>query len=186
MIDPRIKEMCLYAWVGENEYGDGTVGLKQARVPAGYIALVSVEQQKLTEHNIPEQLQALATQHGRTIRLCRFAFVEEVMVLAPGTPPPAARAPKPRAQGNQMARLVKYNICNCGYCGYPALTASGELPPPAIPLGTVFEVDAADTKSFDWTCGGCGKLQRVEAFFVYATLAFNAGYLPKELFEVID
>lgn len=81
--DPRVANLCLYAWVGEDEF-DGTVGLKQAVVPAGYIPMVAVREDKMLGNKIPEQLQHLANKFGRPIRLVRFAFAEEIRVLLPG------------------------------------------------------------------------------------------------------
>jgi len=73
----------LFAWVGEDELGSGEIGLKQAVVPAGRVALVATRQDKMMGSQIPQQLQQQATNHGKTIRLCRFVFVEELVTLEP-------------------------------------------------------------------------------------------------------
>ena len=37
------EPLTIYAWVGEDEYGSGRVGLKQGVVPAGIIPLVAMD-----------------------------------------------------------------------------------------------------------------------------------------------
>lgn len=80
----NVKEICLYAWVGEDEHGSGKVGIKQALVPAGYIPLVAVDDFKIDRDYIQEALQSQANKYGKTIRLCKFVFVEEIVTLEPG------------------------------------------------------------------------------------------------------
>lgn len=65
--------MKLYAWIGEDEYGSGEIGLKQARVPAGYIPLVSLQRDKVDRIDIRKQLQIQANMYGKTIRLVEFS-----------------------------------------------------------------------------------------------------------------
>jgi hypothetical protein len=72
--------MTLWAWIGEDELGSGEVGLKQARVPAGMIALVSLHREKLDRPEVRAQLQAQADQWGKTIRLARFELTEDGVV----------------------------------------------------------------------------------------------------------
>lgn len=79
----EIKEIALYAWLGEDELGSGKVGLKQALVPAGYIPLVAVENTKLDRDYIQQSLQTQANLYGKTIRFCKFTFVEEVITIEP-------------------------------------------------------------------------------------------------------
>ncbi len=79
----NVKEIYLYAWLGEDEHGSGKVGLKQALVPAGMIPLVAVDDFKLDREYIQEALQAQANQYGKTIRFCKFKFVEEIITLEP-------------------------------------------------------------------------------------------------------
>ena len=79
----NVKEIYLYAWLGEDEHGSGKVGLKQALVPAGYIPLVAVDEFKMDQLYIQQALQAQATKYGKTIRLCKFKFVEEITTLEP-------------------------------------------------------------------------------------------------------
>lgn len=83
MKDPRIKQMVLYAWVGEDELGSGEVGLKQAEVPAGMVPLVACKEGKMDQLYIIKQLQAQASAYGKTIRLCKFVFSEQVMRVEP-------------------------------------------------------------------------------------------------------
>jgi hypothetical protein len=81
----NVKEVCLYAWVGEDEFGSGVVGVKQALFPTGIIPLVAIDQQKIDKDFIREGLQGQANTYGKTIRLCKFVFVEEVVTLEPST-----------------------------------------------------------------------------------------------------
>jgi hypothetical protein len=75
--------MDLYAWIGEDELGSGEVGLKQGRVPAGLIPLVSIHQHKLVPAYLLAQLQAQVDQHRKPMRLVRFTLVEELVTLQP-------------------------------------------------------------------------------------------------------
>jgi hypothetical protein len=75
--------MKLYAWIGEDERGTGIIGLKQARVPAGYIPLVCIEsdRHKLETPFIRLQLQLQADVYGKTIRFVAFELVDESLVV---------------------------------------------------------------------------------------------------------
>lgn len=79
--EDRIKEVELYAWVGEDELGSGEIGLKQALTRVGCIPLVATKKAKMYTNHIPEQLQAQVKQCGKTIRLVRFTFAEIVDVI---------------------------------------------------------------------------------------------------------
>lgn len=79
----NVKEVCLYAWLGEDELGSSEIGLKQALVPAGYIPLVAVDDFKLGRDYIQQALQVQANSYGKTIRLCKFVFSEEILTLEP-------------------------------------------------------------------------------------------------------
>jgi hypothetical protein len=83
MSDERIEQMVLYAWVGEDELGSGEVGLKQALVPAGMIPMVACKLSKVDEPYIVAQLREQARVYGKTIRLCRFVYAGEALVLEP-------------------------------------------------------------------------------------------------------
>jgi hypothetical protein len=72
--------MTLYAWIGEDELGSGVVGLKQAHVPAGYIALVALDREKIDRPAIRDQLSAQARLYGVTIRLAAFTLSAEALV----------------------------------------------------------------------------------------------------------
>jgi hypothetical protein len=75
----NVKKVSLYAWVGEDELGSGEVGY----VPAGCIPLVSIHDFKISREQVIQQLQAQANVYGKTIRLCKFEFVEEVITIEP-------------------------------------------------------------------------------------------------------
>lgn len=79
----EVKSLPLYAWVGEDELGSGQVGLKMGLVPAGYIPLVSVRAGRLDQPDILGQLQAQANTYRKTIRLCKFEFVQEIVTIEP-------------------------------------------------------------------------------------------------------
>lgn len=79
----NVKEVALYAWLGEDEFGSGVVGLKQAMVPAGCIPLVAVDNFKIDREYIQQAMQAQANAYGKTIRFCKFTFVEEIITIEP-------------------------------------------------------------------------------------------------------
>jgi tRNA A37 threonylcarbamoyladenosine dehydratase len=78
-----LEELELYAWVGEDEYGSGEIGLKQAVVPAGTVAMVAIDRQKVDRPFIQKQLQAIADQYGKPRYLVRFVFAEVVASIEP-------------------------------------------------------------------------------------------------------
>lgn len=73
----------LFAWIGEDEFGSGEVGLKQAVVPAGYIPLVSMKRDGIERPVVLQQLQHQADTHGKTIRLARYVRVEDLVTIIP-------------------------------------------------------------------------------------------------------
>lgn len=75
----------LVAWIGEDEFGSGRIGIKQARVAAGLIPIVAVldDKYKVSRAEVVEQMQYQADQYGKTIRLVRYAPVEELIVVQP-------------------------------------------------------------------------------------------------------
>jgi hypothetical protein len=73
----------LFAWVGDDEFGSGAVGIKQARVPAGLIPLVAVDRRKMDRDDVIAQLRRQALTYGTTIRLVRYVAVETVVTLNP-------------------------------------------------------------------------------------------------------
>lgn len=73
----------LYAWVGEDEFGSGEVGLKQGVTAAGVIPLVACKEGKIDRDVVKEQLQHQANVYGKPLRLCRFVFVQEMETIYP-------------------------------------------------------------------------------------------------------
>jgi hypothetical protein len=73
----------IYAWVGEDEFGSGKVGLKQAGTPAGVIPLAAVDLEKMDQDYLRKALQQQATTYGKTIRLVRFRFEEVEVQIDP-------------------------------------------------------------------------------------------------------
>jgi len=77
--------MKLYAWIGPDEFGSGKVGLKQGRVPAGYIPLVVMDydRAKIESPEVVAGLTAQAKIYGVTIRLAEFTLSDDsVRILA--------------------------------------------------------------------------------------------------------
>lgn len=78
-----MNKLELYAWVGEDEFGSGEVGLKQALVPAGMIPIVATTLEKVDRHEIRRQMTVQAEMWGKQIRLVRFEMVEVVREINP-------------------------------------------------------------------------------------------------------
>jgi hypothetical protein len=76
-------EMSLFAWVGPDEFRSGRVGIKIGLVPAGRIPLAAMDYDRYKLEALTAQLQAQADTYGVEIRLARFLFVEDVLVLKP-------------------------------------------------------------------------------------------------------
>ena len=73
--DPdRLKQVELFAWLGEDEHGSGVVGLKQGLVPAGYIPLVATRQDKVHRDGITGAMSLQASVYRKKIYLCRYKF----------------------------------------------------------------------------------------------------------------
>lgn len=90
----NVKKIELFAWLGEDERGSGQVGLKQGVTNAGVIPLVAVDGFKMDREWIKEQLQHQVNVYGKTIRLCRFVFVEELETIVSQTNGPFQEAPQ--------------------------------------------------------------------------------------------
>lgn len=80
-------ESTIYAWVGEDEFGSGRVGIKSGVVPAGTIPLAVMGYHRHKLEALVPQLQRQADLYGKTIRLARFVLVEHVVTLEPVTKP---------------------------------------------------------------------------------------------------
>lgn len=82
-VPQNVQDIVLWAWVGEDEYGSGEVGLKQGLCAAGYIPLVACKDGKVNQEFLREQLQQQANVFGKTIRLCKFSFVQVEETIEP-------------------------------------------------------------------------------------------------------
>lgn len=82
----RLASIELFAWLGEDELGSGVVGLKQALVPAGYIAMVATKQSKMDQQQVTSQMELQARSYRKKIYLCRFSLQEIVATTAEGEP----------------------------------------------------------------------------------------------------
>jgi hypothetical protein len=71
-----VKNLALYAWVGEDELGSGEIGLKQGLVPAGMIPLVATRRDKIDRPALELGMEVQAAQSGKKIRLVKFVFAE--------------------------------------------------------------------------------------------------------------
>lgn len=82
---PRLEDIALYAWVGEDELGSGEIGLKQALVPAGCIPLVAISRDKASQSYIREQMEQQARIYGKRIRLVKFSFSGVILETEAGS-----------------------------------------------------------------------------------------------------
>ncbi len=72
----QLEQVELFAWLGEDEFGSGEIGLKQGVVPAGRIPVVAIHRDKVEKYW--SQAEAQASRYGKRIYLCRFMLVEVV------------------------------------------------------------------------------------------------------------
>jgi hypothetical protein len=72
----ELKDLELFAWVGEDEFGSSKIGLKQAMVPAGLIPIVAIARGKVDREFIALQMEQQARAYGKQISLCRFTLAE--------------------------------------------------------------------------------------------------------------
>lgn len=97
MTDPRLKSLGLFAWVGEDEYGSGEIGLKQGITGAGTVPLVAVQREKIDRPDLREGLSRQSRAFTKPIYLARFAFAEILgLVDEPSAAKDIARMPLPR------------------------------------------------------------------------------------------
>jgi hypothetical protein len=85
--EDRLNKLELFAWVGEDEYGSGEIGLKQAVVPAGMIPIVAVRRDKVSRPGIVEQMEAIARTYRKKRYLIRFTVAEVIDQTEAGEPP---------------------------------------------------------------------------------------------------
>lgn len=70
------EPLSIYAWVGEDEFGSGRVGIKQGLVPAGMIPLAAMSYHLDRLAKLKPQMEAQAAASGKKIRLVRFVEAE--------------------------------------------------------------------------------------------------------------
>jgi len=95
MTGPNLEALVIYAWVGEDEFGSGKVGLKQGVVPAGVIPLVAMDFHLDRLTKVKGQMEALADQSDKKRYLCKFVFSEIVDETECGEPPAEAKTAAP-------------------------------------------------------------------------------------------
>lgn len=83
----KIKRTELFAWIGEDELGSDVIGIKQGLVPAGYVPIVAIAEDKVNRPEIIGQFENQAGQYGKKIYLCRFVFEEVVRATEEGMAP---------------------------------------------------------------------------------------------------
>ena len=71
--------MTIYAWVGEDELGNGKIGIKQGRVPAGIIPLAAMDYHLDRLAKLLPGMEAQAAKSGLKIRLMKFVSTGEVV-----------------------------------------------------------------------------------------------------------
>lgn len=64
----------LFAYLGLDELGTGEIGLKQSSVPAGFIPMVAVKQEKMDRNSIRASMELQALAYGKKIYFCRYVF----------------------------------------------------------------------------------------------------------------
>jgi hypothetical protein len=77
-----LKEIELFAWLGEDELGSGEIGLKQGNVPAGLIPIVATDESKVRK--VQPQMESQANYYGKKISLCRFVLAEVICTTKEG------------------------------------------------------------------------------------------------------
>lgn len=78
--------MTIYAWIGEDEYGSGKVGIKQGLVPAGFIPLAAMDYDRSKLEKLRPQMEQQARLYGKRIYLAAFDLAEVVSRTARGEP----------------------------------------------------------------------------------------------------
>lgn len=101
-------ELELWAWIGEHS---GELGLKQALVPAGMIALVSTDRLKLSTADLRRQLQDLVNVDGNPVRLVRLVTTGEVSLRIERT---TWKCPHCASPPSHNPTDVQFHFC--GHC----------------------------------------------------------------------
>lgn len=83
MVDPRILQTELFAWIGEDELGSGEIGIRAAVCPAGFVPMVAILRHKIDRAEVTEQLEMLAKTYNKPRYLVRFTGVEIVKEIEP-------------------------------------------------------------------------------------------------------
>jgi hypothetical protein len=79
----------MLAWIGEDEFGNGEVGIKRAMLDGNVFVLCMLEGQRnsalLKQLSLFDQLQHMADQYRKPVRLVRFREAETLAVIMPTT-----------------------------------------------------------------------------------------------------
>lgn len=69
--------------------------------------------------------------------------------------------------------LKRLSLCDCGF----------SVLSEAIPLGTEYEIDPAQTEALTFICGGCHKIHFVRCVWVEKRGTSAGGFLPEIIFQ---
>jgi hypothetical protein len=109
------KPDLLTKWMG----GLGILGVGRA------LPLVATQKEPLISSDIPVQLQVKANALGKTVRLCRFVFAEEITVLPAA--PVGAEQEDPRDPVVRIVHHLQAGLTPCGMTGVPKDWPEGHL-----------------------------------------------------------
>ena len=75
----------LLAWIGEDEYGSGDVGLKQVMTKNGVTATAGVDKEDswIISENLKTAMEMQSVMFGKTLYLVRYKLEEIVEVITP-------------------------------------------------------------------------------------------------------
>jgi hypothetical protein len=82
-----LPNLTMYAWIGEDEFGSGVVGLKAGITPSGWIPLAAMGHHLDRLAKLVPQMEAIAAQYGKRRYLCKFTCTEIACETKAGEPP---------------------------------------------------------------------------------------------------
>lgn len=82
-----MSRLAIYAWVGEDEFGSGRVGIKQGITAAGCIPLAAMDYDLHKLTRMVPLMEEQAKRYGKKIRLCKFEMIEVAAETKAGADP---------------------------------------------------------------------------------------------------
>ena len=79
------EEIAVYAWIGEDEMGNGKIGLKQGATLAGMIPLVAMDYDLHKLARMLPDMEQQAARYGKKIRLVKLVMTEVAAETKAGT-----------------------------------------------------------------------------------------------------